>query len=148
MKGKDYFWNRMLFQLVNGGFSDEIHFISKANCQVMNSSKKWRNEFVVTSMWCVFVRFLEEIEDFKKVFRNYYYTIFGTWRKSYCAKFVLVESISTSTNFRKKSPTCTISTNTKFHQFARPQYTAPFMIPPFSTMEPKSLWNHIINNDF
>ena len=30
-------------------------------------------------------------------------TIFGTWKKSYYAKFVLIESISTSTN----SPTCT-----------------------------------------
>ena len=35
-------------------------------------------------------------------------TIFGTWKKSYHAKFVLVESISTSTIFESKSPTCTI----------------------------------------
>ena len=35
-------------------------------------------------------------------------TIFGTWKKSYYAKFVLVESISTSTIFASKSPTCTI----------------------------------------
>ena len=44
--------------------------ISKANCQAVNSSKKRTNEFVFTSMRCVFVRFLEEIEDSKKAFRN------------------------------------------------------------------------------
>ena len=43
--------------------------ISKANCQAMNSSKK--NEFVFTAMQCVFVPFLDEIEDTKKSFRNY-----------------------------------------------------------------------------
>ena len=37
----------------------------------MNSSKKQTNEFVFTTMRCVFVRFLEEIEDTKKTFRNY-----------------------------------------------------------------------------
>ena len=41
--------------------------ISKANCEAMNASKKRTNEFVFS---CVFVRFLEEIEDTKKVFRN------------------------------------------------------------------------------
>ena len=45
--------------------------ISKANCQVVNSSKKRTNEFVFTTMRHVFVRFLEEIEDTKKTFRNY-----------------------------------------------------------------------------
>ena len=45
--------------------------ISKANCQAVNSSKKQTNEFIFTSMQCVFVRFLEEIEDSKKTFRNY-----------------------------------------------------------------------------
>ena len=44
--------------------------ISKANCQAMNSSKKRTNEFVFTTMRHVFVRFLEEIEDTKKSFRN------------------------------------------------------------------------------
>ena len=44
--------------------------ISKANCQVVNSSKKQMNEFVSTTMQPVFVRFLEEIEDTKKTFRN------------------------------------------------------------------------------
>ena len=44
--------------------------ISKANCQVVNSSKKRTNEFVFTTMRRVFVRFLEEIEDTKKTFRN------------------------------------------------------------------------------
>ena len=45
--------------------------ISKANCQVVNSSKKRKNEFVLTTIRRVFVRFLEEIEDTKKTFRNY-----------------------------------------------------------------------------
>ena len=44
--------------------------ISKANCQAVNSSKKRTNEFVFTSIQCVFVRFLEEIEDSKKAFQN------------------------------------------------------------------------------
>ena len=45
--------------------------ILKANCQAVNSSKKRTNEFVFTTMRRVFVRFLEEIEDTKKTFRNY-----------------------------------------------------------------------------
>ena len=45
--------------------------ISKANCQEMNSSKKWTNEFVFTTMQHIFFLFLEEIEDSKKAFRNY-----------------------------------------------------------------------------
>ena len=45
--------------------------ISKANWQVVNSSKKRTNEFIFITMRCVFIRFLEEIEDTKKTFRNY-----------------------------------------------------------------------------
>ena len=45
--------------------------ISKANCQAKNSSKKRTNEFNFTTMRLVFARFLEEIEDTKKTFRNY-----------------------------------------------------------------------------
>ena len=45
--------------------------ILKANYQAVNSSKKRTNEFVFTTMRRVFVRFLEEIEDSKKAFRNY-----------------------------------------------------------------------------
>ena len=45
--------------------------ISKANYQAVNSSKKQTNEFIFTTMQRVFVRFLEEIEDTKKTFRNY-----------------------------------------------------------------------------
>ena len=45
--------------------------ISKANCQALSSSKKRTYEFVFTSMRCVFVCFLEEIEDSIKAFRNY-----------------------------------------------------------------------------
>ena len=40
--------------------------ISKANCQAVNSSKKQTNEFIFTTMWRVFVCFLEDIEDTKK----------------------------------------------------------------------------------
>ena len=42
--------------------------ISKANCQVEDSSKKRTNEFVFTSMRRVFVRFLEESSARKKRF--------------------------------------------------------------------------------
>jgi hypothetical protein len=49
----------------------EGQLISKANCQAVNSSKKLTNEFVFISIRRVFVRFLEEIEDSKKAFRNY-----------------------------------------------------------------------------
>ena len=45
--------------------------ISKDNCQAMKSSKKQTNEFIFTTMRRIFVRFLEEIEDIKKTFRNY-----------------------------------------------------------------------------
>ena len=45
--------------------------ISKANGQAMNSSKNRTNEFVFTTMRRVLVRFLEEIEDTEKTFRNY-----------------------------------------------------------------------------
>ena len=44
--------------------------ILKASCQAVISSKKRTNEFVFTTMRCVFVCFLEEIEDTKKTFRN------------------------------------------------------------------------------
>ena len=50
--------------------SSKGQLILKANCQPMNSSKKRTNEFVFTTMRRVFVRFLEEIEDTKKTFRN------------------------------------------------------------------------------
>ena len=43
----------------------------KANCQAVNSSKKRTNEFVFTTMRRVFIRFLEEIKDSKKAFRDY-----------------------------------------------------------------------------
>ena len=42
--------------------------ISKANYKALNSSKKRMNEFVLTSMGCVFVPFLEEIEDSNNAF--------------------------------------------------------------------------------
>ena len=51
--------------------SSKGQLISKGNCQVVNSSKKRTNELIFTSMQCVFVRFLEEIEDTKKAFRTY-----------------------------------------------------------------------------
>ena len=59
-------------------------------------------------------------------------TIFGTWKKPYYAKFVLVESTSTSTDFHQSPPTSTNSNSTNsnstnFYQrtpLARPQCTA------------------------
>ena len=42
--------------------------IPKANCQAVNASKKRINKFVYTTMQCVFVLILEEIEDTKKPF--------------------------------------------------------------------------------
>ena len=51
--------------------SSKGQLILKANCQAVNSSKKGTNEFIFTTMRSVFVRFLEEIEDTKKTFRNY-----------------------------------------------------------------------------
>jgi hypothetical protein len=58
--------------LVSAGVSTKVYLvkkayakgqlISKANCRAMNSSKKQKNEFVITTMRRVFVRFLEEIE--------------------------------------------------------------------------------------
>ena len=57
--------------------------ISKANCQAVNSSKERKNEFVSTSMPRVFVHSLEEIEDYKKAFRNYLTFscgLFSSWK--------------------------------------------------------------------
>ena len=51
-------------------FAPKGQLISKANCQAVNSSKKRTNELVFTTMRCVFVHFLEEIEATKKAFRN------------------------------------------------------------------------------
>ena len=63
------FWNSRLkaenfqiFEMTKG------QLISKANCQAEDSSKKQTNEFVFTSMWRVFVRFLEESSARKKRF--------------------------------------------------------------------------------
>ena len=47
------------------------YIILKANCQALNSSKKRTNEFVFTTMRCVFVHFLEEIEVTEETFRNH-----------------------------------------------------------------------------
>ena len=58
---------RFLFMNAKG----KGQLISKANCQAVSSSKKQTNEFVFTTMRRVFLRFLEEIEDTKKTFRNY-----------------------------------------------------------------------------
>ena len=48
--------------------SPKEQLILKANCQVVNSSKKQTNEFVFTTMQRVFIRFFEEEEDTKKNF--------------------------------------------------------------------------------
>ena len=57
-----------MFSNWRGNYKGQL--ILKANCQAVNSSKKRTNEFVFTTMRRVFVRFLEEIEDSKKAFRN------------------------------------------------------------------------------
>ena len=44
--------------------------ISKLFFQANVSSKKQTNKFNITTMRLIFVRFLEEIEDIKKTFRN------------------------------------------------------------------------------
>ena len=44
--------------------------ISKANPQVVNSTKKRTNEFIFTTMQRIFIRFMEEIEVNKKTFQN------------------------------------------------------------------------------
>ena len=51
--------------------SPEGQLILKANCQAVNSSKKRMNEFIFTTVWRVYVHFLEDIEDSKKAFWNY-----------------------------------------------------------------------------
>ena len=51
--------------------SSKGQLISKAKCQAEDSSKKRTNEFVFTSMWHVFVRFLGESSARKKTFRDY-----------------------------------------------------------------------------
>ena len=45
---------------MSSGEKAKGQLISKANCQAEDSSKKRTNEFIFTSMRCVFVRFLEE----------------------------------------------------------------------------------------
>ena len=47
---------------------DKGQLITKANCQAEDSSKKQTNEFIFTSMRCVFIRFLEESSARKKHF--------------------------------------------------------------------------------
>ena len=58
--------NGHLYSLV----PSKVHLISKANCQAVNSSKKQTNEFIFTTVRCVFVHFLEEIEDTTNAFQN------------------------------------------------------------------------------
>ena len=72
--GKDVLWygrNTQFrsFQLRGKGAKGQL--ISKANCQAVNSSNERMNEFVFTTVQRVLVCFSEEIEDSKKVFRNY-----------------------------------------------------------------------------
>ena len=64
--------SRIEKKLLNKFFTIKGQLISKANCRAVNSSKKRTNEFIFTTMRRVFVRFLEEIEDTKKItFQNY-----------------------------------------------------------------------------
>ena len=61
---KGYCPTLLLFDLHKG------QLISKANCQVVNSSKKRTNEFVFTTMRRVFVRFWKKLKTHKKSFCN------------------------------------------------------------------------------
>ena len=64
----DWFLNTDMVKILITWHSFIGHLILKANYQAVNASKKRTNEFVFTSMQCVFVCFLEETEDSKKVF--------------------------------------------------------------------------------
>ena len=57
-------WDEFQFLLL------QVSWFQK-NCQAANSSKKRMNEYIFSSMRCVFARYLEEIEDSKKAFRNH-----------------------------------------------------------------------------
>ena len=48
--------------------STKGQLISKSNCHAVNSPKRRTNEVIFSTMRCVFVRFLEGIEDTKKPF--------------------------------------------------------------------------------
>ena len=64
--------NKLFYSLFSSYVSNcKGQLISKANCKAINSFKKETNEFIFTTMRCVFVRFWEEIEETKKTFRNY-----------------------------------------------------------------------------
>ena len=92
--------------------------ISKANYQAVNSSKKRTNEFVFTTMRCVFVRFLEEIENTKKSFQNYItfnklitYLYFSEWKSFWyfgCIQglnvpwIVVLKLVAISNNWRNR----------------------------------------------
>ena len=61
--------NGMKCFLKQKSYSAKGQLITKANFHAVNSSKKRTNEFVFTTMQCVFFRSLEEIEDTKKTFQ-------------------------------------------------------------------------------
>ena len=74
--------------------------ISKTNCQPEDSPKKRTNEFVFTSMWSVFVRFLGESSARKKRF-EIYWPLHGLklYKCSYCAKNSVARFSTTTTYF-------------------------------------------------
>ena len=61
---------KLLADFYSGYWLTTSQLFSKANFQALNFSKKRTNEFVFSCMRRVFVRFLEEIKDSKKAFRN------------------------------------------------------------------------------
>ena len=76
------------------------HLISKENCQAVNSSKKRTNEFVFTTMRCVFVRFFGRNWRYKKTFefnwplpkaeifgRSWSFLIFSLWLPKFYSKY-------------------------------------------------------------
>jgi hypothetical protein len=65
------FWGFGILGFWNFWIGTKGQSILKANCQAVNSSKKRTNGLVFSTMQRFFVRFLEEIEDSKKAFRNH-----------------------------------------------------------------------------
>ena len=100
------FYIESLWQLFELQQIHKGQLISKANYQALNSSKKRTNEFVFTTMRRVFVRFLEEIEDSKKAFRNYLtfsiHTFFIWYIRYHCILYCL-QFLGQFTIYSKKS---------------------------------------------
>ena len=60
--------HHILDEVYNFLSSYKGQLISKANCQALNSSKKQTNEFVCTSIRCIFVNFWKKLKTAKRHF--------------------------------------------------------------------------------